>query len=143
MSGSDEVLETELLGLERLLCGESAWCHANVLYVPDLITLWELGVVHGTRVPEHEISGVHVDLDQLASSIFKPLDVFLAENEEVHVFDLWWRRIFVVSLLPLMSEKLVEQLRRALHEEKATIIWAIGRKIKKTLYSLHAIMNDQ
>lgn len=137
VGGANVVLEAVLLGLERLLLGEDARRHADVLHVADLLALGEARVVDGARVPEHKVAGLHVDLDHLAPARLEPLEVLLAEQEEVHELELRRRRILVVSRLALVREELVEELGGALHQHQAAVLGAVGSVVEEALHGLH------
>jgi hypothetical protein len=112
---------------------------ADVLNMSDLITFGESSIMHGTRIPENEITGLHVHLVHGAASLLKPLDVLLAEDEQVHILDLRRRSILMISRVALLSKELIEKLGRALHEHETTILGAVGGKVQETLHSLHAL----
>lgn len=85
VGSSHEILEAVFLQFERFLSGEPARCHADILYMADLISLRETCIVHCTGIPEDKVAWLHVDLDQLTPTVLEPLDIFLVEEEEVHV----------------------------------------------------------
>jgi hypothetical protein len=139
MSCSHEIRKTVGFGLESFLCGEFAGSHAHVLQMPDLVTLGQSSVMHSSRIPEHKVTRVHVNLEHFTASIFKPLDVLLAEEEQVHVLDLRRRSILVVSRLALVSEELIEELRRTPHEHETTVVRTVGGKVQQALDGLHTL----
>lgn len=110
MGSPHEILKTVLLQLQCFWSRETFRRHADILDMTDLIALGQTGVMHSPRIPEHKVSGLHVDLDQLTALGLEPFQVFLVEKEEVHVLELGGRSIFVVILLTLLGEELVEEL---------------------------------
>ncbi|KAI3478210.1 hypothetical protein L1887_59883 [Cichorium endivia] len=139
VGGADPVLEALLLGLESLVVGESPGCHADVLDVADLVALGEARIVHGARVPEDKVTGLHVALDHLAAALLEPLDVLLAEKEEVHVLELGRGGVFVVGRVTLVGKELVEELGGAAHEHEAAVVGTVGGIVEQTLHSLHTL----
>lgn len=110
------VLKASLLRLQRLRRGKPSRRHTNILHMANLLASRVLRKVHRPAIPEHEVAGLHVDLDELAASLFEPFHVFLGEEEEVHELELWWRGVFVVVGDTLLRKELVEEFGRALHE---------------------------
>lgn len=139
VGGAHIVLKAVLLSLEGVRLGKLARRHADVLHVADLLALGELGVVHGARVPEHKVSRLHVDLDELAAALLEPLHVLLAKEEEVHELELRRRGVLVVEAFALLREELVKELGGALHQHQAAILGAVGCVVKETLHGLHSV----
>jgi len=108
MGGPGKCLETLRLRLQSLLLGKLPRCHTDILHMSDLVSFRQTSIVHGTRIPKHEVAGIHVDLDELATSLFKPLDVLLAKEEQIHVLHFRGRCIFVVCGLTFVLKKFVE-----------------------------------
>ena len=110
------VLKANLLKFKRLLRRKSPWRHTDILHVSDLIPLRQASIVHSPRIPEDKVPRVHIDLDKLASPVLEPLEVFLVEQKEIHIFELGRRCVLVVIGLALLREELVKEFRRAFHE---------------------------
>ena len=105
----------------------------------DLVTFGKFCIVHGSRIPQDEVTGLHIDLEQLATTLLEPFDIFLVEEEQVHVLQLWRRRVLVVISLPLLREKLIEQLCASSHEHQPAVLWSVGSVVEETLHGLHAL----
>jgi len=76
----------------------------------DEISLREACVVHGTGVPEDQITRLKVDFDHLAAALLEPLHIFLLEDEQITEVLLLRRLILVVVLLAGLGKELVEEL---------------------------------
>lgn len=105
--------------------------------MPDQIALREACIVHRTRIPQHEIARLKIDLGHLASKLLKPLDVLFLEDEQVfEIFLLWWL-ILVVVLLTSLGEELIKELAGTLHNNETSIIRSVWLVIEKALNALH------
>ena len=93
----------------------------------DLVTIGSgrLREMDRSGVPENEITGLHVDLGHFTASFLEPGNVLLAEQEEIHEFQLRWWCVFMVRHASGCTEKFVEEFCRALHQDETAIILAI------------------
>lgn len=129
VGSSHVILETVLLQLQGFLGRKSLRRHTDILDVTDLVTFGQTGIMHGPRIPEDQVTRVHINLDELAAAVLEPLEIPLVEKEQVHVLHLRWRSILVVVGVTVLSEEFIEEFGRAFHEHETAIFGTIGGKV--------------
>lgn len=107
------LLEDFLLLLSILLRDPRRWCKTGVNDSSNEIGFGIDGVVHLSRVPKYQITGLSTHLDDLAAVCFIPLEILILEGIEVVVEGGEW------TLGPVrrkLCKELLKQRRAALHD---------------------------
>lgn len=136
---ANALVEAVLLEFELLICDKSSGRHTNVLDMANSVSFRKACVMHSATVPENKVTRLHVDLDHLAASVFKPFEVCGVEQKKVHILQLWGWRILMRIEFARGGKEFVEELGGSFHQHQAAILWSVRCVVQETLNSLHPV----
>lgn len=71
---------------------------------------------------------------------FELFDVFFVKEEEVYVFEFWWRGVFVVGGFVFVGEEFVEEFGGVFYEYEIIVFGVVGGVVKEILNCLYVVM---